>query len=65
MNDLSVQDGEKIDTIAFAYPNRDRAHARDSFCEAFTIPDTAICLFTKQWQSQQCACYMIPKEPSR
>lgn len=53
----------QYDTISFSYPVHDASRARDFDCEAFLVTDTAIFLFTKQWEGQNCAIYAIPNMP--
>lgn len=71
-NDLHVLRLEKtalasgtivFDTLWFSYPDRTDSNSRDFDCEAFVATDTALILFTKQWLSQGCSCYSIPKTP--
>lgn len=52
-----------FDTISFSFPAHDDSRARDFDCEAFLVTDTAIFLFTKQWEGQNCAIYAIPNMP--
>ena len=53
----------RFDTIAFHYPERTRASARDYDCEAFVAGADSLYLFTKQWVSQNTVCYTLPKRP--
>lgn len=60
----AIPDGPFLfDTIFFSYPERNEDNARDFDCEAFVVTDSAILLFTKQWNSQKTTCYTIPKLP--
>ena len=52
-----------FDTIFFNYPERKEDNARDFDCEAFVVTDSALLLFTKQWNSLNTTCYSIPKLP--
>ena len=57
-----------IDTIWFSYPDQtdfsaSTSNGTDFDCEAFTVINDSIYLFTKQWVSEGTALYTIPKVP--
>lgn len=62
----AVSSGDVVfDTLWYTYPDRTDSSARDFDCEAFVATDTALILFTKQWQTHGSTCYSIPKTPGR
>jgi len=57
-----------IDTINFSYQDQINftpagANNTDYDCEAFIVTEDSLYLFTKQWVSDKCAVYALPKTP--
>ncbi len=57
-----------IDTISFSYQDQINftpagANNTDYDCEAFIVTEDSLYLFTKQWVSDKCAVYALPKTP--
>ncbi|MBU6157693.1 MAG: T9SS type A sorting domain-containing protein [Bacteroidetes bacterium] len=58
----------KIDTIQFSYETQvdfapTGANKTNYDCEAFVVTRDSIYLFTKEWLSNQCSIYRLPKTP--
>lgn len=58
----------RVDTIQFSYEtqidfNPTGANNTNFDCEAFIVTEDSLYLFTKEWVSQECSIYRLPKTP--